>query len=58
MPENQSRTRDYRATERILISPIIDVLNTLYTHKNKKVEPVFELKTERLRSYTTRLICL
>lgn len=33
MPENQSRTRDYRATERILISPNIDVLNGLYTQK-------------------------
>lgn len=65
--------RGDRANERILITPIIDILMTLYTQKNKKVEPVFELKTERFLSltiliseymvepifyYITRLICL
>ena len=47
--------RGDRANERILITPLIDILMidilmTLYTQKNKKVEPVFELKTERFLS--------
>ena len=42
--------RGDRANERILITPLIDILMALYTQKNKKVEPVFELKTERLKN--------